>query len=119
MTSECDCVEAELRELRIGEDKLFQFDFANLLGSGVTLAASPAPTVTPTLKPGGSGALSIGAVTLSGTLLQVRIAPGTATARSRFLLTAAASDTATSPNRHVVYGFLDVAPAPSEPCEAC
>lgn len=119
MATDCDCVEAELRELRIGEDKLFQFDFANLLGSGVTLAGAPAPTVTPTLQPGGSGALSIGAVTVSGTLLQARIAPGTATARSRFLLTAAATDTAGSANRHVVYGFLDVAPAPSEPCAAC
>lgn len=117
--TECDCLEAELRELRIGEDKLFTFDFANLLGAGLTLAGTPAPTVTATLQAGGSGAPTIGAITTSGTLLQVRIAPGTATVRSRFLLTAAATDTASSPNRHVVYGFLDIAAPPAEPCEAC
>ncbi len=61
------------------EDRLYDFDFSNLLGTA-TLAASPAPTATQEkqgLVPG-SAALILGSPAVASPKVQVRIAGGTA-----------------------------------------
>ncbi len=61
------------------EDRLYEFDFGNLLGAA-TLAASPAPAVAQEKQNlvAGSLALTLGSPAVASPKVQVRIAGGTA-----------------------------------------
>jgi len=112
----CDSAEPMLLELRQGEDKFFNFDFADVGGFTGPVLASPLPTVAQAAIEG-SGSLTIAAPSVSGSKVQVKIAPGSATVPSRHRLTCTARGT--DGGDHVVYGLLDVVAPPTEPGEDC
>ena len=71
------------------ESVLFDFDFADKLGSN-TISASPTPTVVQHAKLGritGSVNVTIASVSYSGTIVQARIAAGTLNEDYRMLAT--------------------------------
>lgn len=113
--SECCAIEPGLFELRESENALLDFDFTNLLPTGVTLSATPV-SVTPTLVDG-SGALTIGTITVSSPKVQVFVAPGSAAQGSLFRLRATARTSAGADL--TMYGFVRYVAPPSEPAADC
>lgn len=107
------CSEApELLTLYPGEDFVFDFVFDNRLAAGASILSSPVPTITSEVVTGG-GAPSFGAPAVSGGTVQVKIAQGTATVPSRFLVQCKARDSLG--NDFIVAGLLDVVAPATEP----
>ena len=86
------------------ESRLYNFDFANLLLDGATLAGVVSVTQARAGQVAGSADCSLGPAVLASPVVQVRIGDGTD--RERYKLTALATDSAG--NRLECEGWLNV-----------